>query len=217
MKVDETNKIIYYLHSAKSAKENRMATLGIIAGMPCSGKSTLGRALERKTRIHYCDSDDLRMAAFGALTHAQYEERWKNPDRAQKLTAQDMGLSYELLHFAMRLSLDAGRSILVSATYSRLASQEIAKRIAKLFEAQLRLVLCDLGSPTQEEAERRMKRDDGQDVVLGTRTWEDYKRNEIRYISPATTNIFAPDEVLVVDTSQPLETYLDRAAEFILS
>ena len=192
-------------------------TLAVIAGSPLSGKTMLGRRLQKITGIHYCDSDDLRAVAFGVPTHKEYKERWENPEQATILIRQDMMLAYRLLHEAVNLSLEAQRSIIISATYSRKPSQKFLKEIAETHKVRLRFVVCRIQNETREEIERRMQRNDNDKFVYGLRTWEDYQTKRPEYEWPNETGIFSPSEVLLVDTGQALECYQDLAADFIFS
>lgn len=191
------------------------ATLVVIAGPPLSGKTTLGKSLQKITGFHYCDSDNLRAVAFGVPTHEEYKERWKNPENATKLIRQDMALAYRILHEVVSLSLEAQRSLIISATYSSRISQKFLKEIADKHKAALSLVVCRIQDETREEIERRMKRDDNGEFVYGLRTWEDYQTKRPMYEWPNETGIFSPDEVFVVDTGKSIETYLWLVANFI--
>lgn len=192
-------------------------TLVVIADPPLSGKTTLGKYLQKVTGIHYCDSDDLRASAFGVLTHKEYEERWKDPERAIKLTRRDMMLAYCLLHETINLSLEAERSLIVSATYSRKTSQNFLKGIVDKHKVRLRLIVCKIHNETREKIKQRMQRDNDKDFVYGLRTtWEEYqKTTKPEYEWPNETGIFSSSEILVVDTGQMIEAYQNLAADFI--
>lgn len=191
------------------------ANLIVIAGPPLAGKTTLGRCLKENTKIHYCDSDNLRAVAFGVPTHEEYEERWKNPEHAAKLIGQDMILAYRLLHEVANLSLEAQRSLIISAAYSSKASQQFLKDLVEKHKANLRLIVCKIKNETREEIEHRMRRDDDSEFVYGLRTWEDYQTKRPRYEWPNETGIFSPDEVLVIDTGMPIEYYVGFVTDFI--
>lgn len=193
-------------------------TLVVIAGLPLSGKTTLGYRLTPILNMHYCDSDELRQSAFGVLTQEEYQKRWENPEQATMLTQEDMKLSYMLLHATIDISLRAHRSLIVSATYSRKSTQEFLKKIVNETNAKLRMLLCKLQNETREEIERRLRRDDKSEFVYGTKTLVDYETNKSRFESPDTTGIFSPSEILTVDTSsaETVVLAMDRIMEFIL-
>ncbi|MDO8602215.1 MAG: NUDIX domain-containing protein [bacterium] len=193
--------------------------LVIIAGQPLAGKTTLGDALSHETGIHFCDIDRLRGKAFGLPTKEINDRRWGGDvTAAAKAMESDMRLAYQLMHDgAVTLSLQAGRSIMVAATYSRKGSQGFLAALAKKCGAKVRVVHCRIASPTREELERRMNREENMVVVSGCNNWTDYQDLAARYQSVTTTGVFHAEQIIEVDTGQPLESYLQRVVEFVRS
>ena len=187
----------------------------VIAGPALSGKTTLGRSLEMATGIHYCDSDDLRVAAFGLPTHAEYAKQWEDPERGAKFIHGEMVLNYRLLHEAVNLALEANRSLIISATYARKSSQNFLREIVRKYDAQLRAVVCKIEAATTEELERRMQRDRDKPFVTGVNNWTDYENSLSHYEWPQETGIF--ESTLVIDTNQPIANYLHRTVKFVLA
>lgn len=183
------------------------STLVAIAGLPLAGKTTLGRNLESVLGIHYCDSDDLRHVAFGLPTHKEYDALWQDPDRATKLMAQNMKLAYMLLHNTVDMALGAQRPLIISACYSSESSQKFLKEVVSKHGTTLRLVMCELKKESREELEARMRRNDGDRFVTGTKTWADYEQVKARYASPVTSGVFSEKDILVVDTSSPIKDF----------
>ncbi|MDO8557225.1 MAG: AAA family ATPase [Candidatus Jorgensenbacteria bacterium] len=187
-----------------------------IAGPPLAGKTTLGKNLAATLGIHYCDSDELRAAAFGVPTHEEYAKRWKNPTEAALITRKDMTLAYRLLHETVNLSLEADRSLIISATYASKSSQEFLLELVRTQEARLRFIICRVEQETDEELKRRMRqRDEGKKFVYGTQTLIDYYHVKGRFEWPHKTGVFSPDDLLIIDTSQSVERCVNLSLNFI--
>ncbi len=192
-------------------------TLVIIAGLPLAGKTTLGDALQDRLGIKYVDIDRLREQVTGLLTKEQNDELWKKPD-ASKIQEQNMRIAYQAMHEgAVNAMLGAGRSIIISATYSRKGSQEFLAGLTRKHGAKVKIVLCTIKNPTPEELERRMAREAGRKFVSGCNSWADYQDISARYQSVTTTGVFLAEQILEIDTGQPLESYLPRVTEFVRS
>lgn len=179
-------------------------TLVVVAGLPLSGKTTLSRVLAPALKMHGCDVDNVLKLAFGILDEEQYTNRWKNPEEAAKITQREMRMGYILLHQIVELSLEAQRSLLICATYSRKSSQEFLREIIRKQNARLRIIVCDLKNDTKQEIEKRLNREDNRGMVYGAKSFAHYEVDRSRFESPATSGIFAEEETLVLDTSAPI-------------
>lgn len=188
----------------------------VIAGPPVSGKSTLGRLLSSELNLHYCDSDELRAVAFGVPNREEYFARWKNLENARALILKDMTLMYRLLHEAVLLTLEEGRSMILSATYASKSSQEFLKGIIHTHTPRFRFILCDTDTCSEEEIKRRLSvREEENEYVLGSVLWEDYQAVMRRYERPDTTGVFSSKDILVLNTSMSLEKCVSTCIKFI--
>jgi len=185
-----------------------------IMGMPRAGKTTLGDALKKALGIHFIDVDRLKKETLGLPTRAQYEELWKDSKRAGELTAQYMKLAYMSMHAAVDINLQAGRSIVCTATYSRKDSQESLREIGKKYGARVKVVFLRLENDTQDEVMRRMKCDNGE-FVQGCSTWADYLQIKARYEPVTKTDAFPKESIIEIDTGQPPDACVAQALEFI--
>lgn len=189
--------------------------LVIIAGLPLAGKTTLGDALQNRLGIKYVDIDRLREQVTGLLTKEQNDELWKRPD-ASTIQKRNMRIAYQAMHEgAVNAMLGASRSLIISATYSQKGSQEFLAGLTHKHGAKVKIVLCTIMNPTPEELERRMAREAGGKFVSGCNNWADYQDISARYQSVTTTGVFPKEQILEVDTGQPLDTYLPKVIEFI--
>jgi predicted kinase len=186
----------------------------VAAGLPLSGKSTLGRAVALRLGVHFCNFDDLRSAAFGVLTREQYLVRLQDP-RWPEIKAKEIQRTYRLLHNGvLPIAVADGLTFAFEATYSRKSSQEFLKKVVDEGGAEIRILMCR-GPEDRAELERRMQRDLGKDRVFGTMTWEEHAADAKRFEAIDRTGVFPPECILAVDTTAPLETYLEQAVEFV--
>jgi len=190
----------------------------VIGGLPLHGKTTLGKALERRTRIHLCDIDNLRKQAFGFPTRKEYEDHWADQEAGAKWSSGRMRMAYRLLHDgAVDIALGAGQSLIVASTYSRAKSQEFVKGFAKKHGAVVKPIICRIADETRSEIERRMHRDVDKEYIHGCATWNDYLDITERFEALDEAGVFPKESVLVVDTKKPVEgTALDRVVKFAL-
>lgn len=192
--------------------------LVVIAGLPLSGKTTLGDAIRKKLGLPFCDIDRLREHITGLPTKRENDLMWAIDPEAGKKSEQYMRIAYQSLHDgAVDAMLGAGRSLIIAATYSRKGSQEFLKSIADRHGAMVRVVLCAIKGATQKEMELRMAREVNKEYASGCSSWEDYQEISARYQSVLTTRVFPPGCILKVDTSQPLDIYLPQVISFIQS
>ena len=176
----------------------------------------MGRRLAPKLGIHYCDIDELRAVAFGIPTHEEYARIWQNPTEATQRTHENMILAYRLLHEVANLTLEAGKSLIISATYASKTSQEFLMRIVQKHDALVRFILCRIDHETRGELERRMRRDDEKKFIHGTGTWSDYERVRSRYQWPHESGVIPSANLYMVNTTFPVDD-LGPIMEFVLN
>jgi len=115
-----------------------MQTLIVVCGWPASGKTTIARILEEKLGIHRIDIDPMRKVSFGM----PYPHPDSEPDLMKK-DDQEMGGSYKMLMNAADINLGWGRSVIITATFSRKQGQdEVLALMARYPNVNLRVVWC---------------------------------------------------------------------------
>lgn len=104
-------------------------TVVALRGLPLSGKTTLGKALAHELGWAYVDVNAMRQVA---TTQGRPDEvnPWDNGDTARR-ESEDMRIAYALMHEAVRINLELGRSVIISATYSRQTAQKFLLDIVK--------------------------------------------------------------------------------------
>jgi predicted kinase len=119
--------------------------LVIITGLPCTGKSTLGRFLAHDLSMPYISKDGIKEILFDSLGYS---------DRAW---SRKLGISsYELLFYFIEAELAAGRSLIVESNFhAETAGKEFARLKAK-YDFRVVQVLCSTEpSVLLERFERR--------------------------------------------------------------
>ena len=81
--------------------------LVIITGRPCTGKTTLGRELARRTNLPFISRDDLKESLFDSLG-------WDDRDWSKKLGVASFHLLYRVIESILR----TGQSIIVETNFS---------------------------------------------------------------------------------------------------
>ncbi len=128
-------------------------TLIIICGVPLSGKTTIANKVSRELGIRHLDVDhDIRFPIFGAPEQdADLSTEGKEQERREMLSA------YKVLLAAAEEYLSLGKSVILTATFSRniywLLTQEI---LAKHPETQLKVIQCQIIDDKEEEIWRRI-------------------------------------------------------------
>jgi predicted kinase len=120
-----------------------MARLIVIAGPPCSGKSTLGAALARRYGIPHLSMDATRQRI---LPHAAH-------------TRADREAAYRAMHFAAELLLLAGAGVLLDAPYGHPEDRADLRSIIAASSADCKLVECRI-SPAMAVARFRERGSD---------------------------------------------------------
>lgn len=183
-------------------------TLVVICGWPVSGKDTIANLLQPQLGVHWLDIDKLRRLCIGLP--------YPHPDESEELMKKDdieMRMAYQLLLYNADLHLSNGRSLIITATFSRKSGQkELATIGTKYPQATLKVIQCLPLNDSQEEIEHRLSRGFGKGYVGGVNSYKRYLEIKERY---------KPIELphLEIDTSPPNlpEECAKKALAYILS
>ncbi len=187
----------------------------VLAGLPTTGKTTLGDLLEQRLNIHFADIDRVKKVLYGLPTRAEYQWRQANPEAGDAKSAAEMRRAYTSLHDGLNVALDDGLNTIVAATYSKKGSQEFLSAIAKRHGARVKVVLLTLRDDSEEVINQRIRRDAKSTEIHGCASYEHYLRDKARYQAVTTTGVFPPESILEIDSSQPVDAYIDRVIEFV--
>jgi predicted kinase len=100
--------------------------LVIIAGRPCSGKSSLATSCATAIGATRFEMDEIRARILPGSQHSQ-------ADRDQ---------AYHVMHGMAEAELKAGRSVLIDATYTRVKQRCAVVDLAELHSVPIHLVEC---------------------------------------------------------------------------
>ncbi|MEK7615683.1 MAG: AAA family ATPase [Patescibacteria group bacterium] len=121
-----------------------------IAGIPTSGKTTLGCALSAATGIRFIDSNEFARFAPMADPATFQTDEGRERERAR------MRIIYALTHAVAGAYLEGGESIIIAATYSKEASQLRMSDTVLRTDARLRILWCQYDTWNEAEVERRL-------------------------------------------------------------
>jgi len=150
-------------------------TVIVIAGLPTSGKTTLGNALTEKTGLHFIDIDE------GPASCAPPQE--PDPYRSDEARTRERGrmtVAYTILHAAVEANLAQGFSIIIAATYSRHTNQDFLQAAIERGGGDLKVIWCQYND-TEEEIERRVADRLAHGAVGGCRSVSHYQDDKSRY------------------------------------
>lgn len=180
-------------------------TVVVIAGLPISGKSSLGRALAEKTGLHFIDID----AGPASCVFSQEQ----NPLRSDEARARErarMTVAYTVLHAAVEAHLSQGFSIIISATYSRHTNQELLQSAVERGNGIMKVIWCQYHD-TPTEIERRVADRLARGTVGGCRSVSHYLDDKSRYMG-----IKLPHIVVMMDCGQEgLNKAVQQAISYI--
>lgn len=132
-----------------------MAKLIVLRGLPASGKSTLAEKISKTLGIHWIDVDAVRLIATGMPNpHPKAE------DGSLKRDGEEMDISYRMMLAMVDENLKAGRSIIMTATFSRaMAHDQIQYLLTENPGTELNLIWCNPQGITNDELEKRFNRE----------------------------------------------------------
>lgn len=150
-------------------------TVIVIAGLPTTGKSTLGRAIAKATGLHFIDIDK------GPVDCAPQQE--SNPYRSDEARTRErarMTVAYAVLHAAVEANLTHGFSVIISATYSRHSNQDFLSAAVDQGGGNLKIVWCQYND-TPDEIKRRIDIRLASGAIGGCRSVDHYLDDKSRY------------------------------------
>ena len=133
-----------------------------IAGIPTSGKTTLGRVLSATTGIRFIDSNEFARFAPLADPATFQTDEGRERERAR------MRIIYSLTHAVAEAYLEADMRIIAAATYSKEASQQRLAKIVERAGGILKILWCQYDMKDEAEVARRLAdRATRNDLVAG--------------------------------------------------
>lgn len=162
-----------------------------LIGLPLSGKTTLGKEIERQTDVVFLDVDKTRQEIAPG-------NEWLGPDREREI----MLTAYERNHADALAVLKNGKAAVLAATYSRPVYHDMLTKLT--LEAGVPITVFQLQVPDQIVADRLEKRK-LEDSNSNITSMESYSEVKGRY-QPPTEN------VTIIDASMPL----NNIVEFVL-
>lgn len=148
----------------------------VIAGLPTSGKSSLGRAIAQRTGLHFIDIDE----GPAHCVHPQ-EPDSQATEESRLRDRKRMTVAYTVLHAAVEANLCQGNSLIICATYSRHANQDFLEAAIRRGGGNSVFIRCDYRD-TPEEVERRIIERVTTGATGGCRSVSHYFADKERYM-----------------------------------
>lgn len=102
----------------------------VVAGPPCSGKSTLAREISRKTGLIHLEMDTVRRRLLPDADHGK-----RNRD-----------IAYRAMHLTAETVLRSGGAVIADATYGPARHRKEIEEICRRTAAKLYLVECSVSA-----------------------------------------------------------------------
>ena len=173
-----------------------------VAGLPTSGKTTLGNAIAKAMGIHFVDIDAGPVACGPPQEPNPYQS-----DQSKVRERARMTVAYRTLHAAVGANLTEGFSLVLSATYSRHSNQDFLVEAVRRGGGELKMILCQYRD-TEEEVSRRVEERLMRGAVGGCRSVSHYFDDKSRY-----EGINIPH--IVVTTDGGVDSALSQALAYI--
>ena len=161
-----------------------------IAGLPSSGKSTVGEQLSNIIDATFLDVDDARQAVASG-------NAWLGPEKEREI----MLAAYEHNHRQALKLLETGEAVILAATYSRPIYHQMLRELSLTADVPLLVFLLQIDDRV---ATRRLEQRKEQKSKSNVTTLESYQEVKHRYIPFP--------EAIVLDSSTPIE----KTSQFIL-
>jgi predicted kinase len=165
----------------------------VFAGMPGTGKTSLARAVARKTAATYLSKETIKATAI-ALSEKL------NLGRQEELAGQ---LSYELLVNLARDNLTLERPVVLDSPAAYGLFRDRVRQLARAVRAETKWIECVC---TDEDLLRR--RLEGREGSGRSNAWAAYQRDRPRFEQ-------LTDRHLLVDTAETMATNLSRILDYL--
>jgi predicted kinase len=179
------------------------AMLVVTCGLAGSGKSTLARALSQEKSFEVISSDIVRKRIAGLAPEEPRRESFEAgiyaPDATEK--------TYDALFEEARERLDAGRSVILDATFLRRKYRRCAARLARETGAQF---ACLVLRTSEKESRRRLDRRAGLGAGVSDARWETYKAQKRRFQQPSEVR---EDRRIEIDAERPIRSQVRSALD----
>ncbi|MDP2629849.1 MAG: ATP-binding protein [Candidatus Uhrbacteria bacterium] len=103
----------------------------IISGLPCTGKTILGRKIAKEFRLPFVSKDDIKESLFDDLG-------WKDREWSKKLGVA----TYTILYYFMESLLSAGRSFIVESNFKPEFENERFLMLKKKYAFEPFQIMC---------------------------------------------------------------------------
>lgn len=180
-----------------------------LIGLPATGKTSLGETLQARTGIRYLDIDKIAYIFFGP----HEREAYRTPEGRERSRRRMWG-AYNVLCTATNFCLELGDSTIISATFSRDKYwKELFLPVIDLHreatggQFAAKVIWLQIQHNEERIVDERVTRTHYEG---GCTSVAHYMDDKSRYMPPP-----AHLPILIVDSSQPLESYLEQVLKFI--
>lgn len=167
-------------------------SLTVLCGWPMSGKTTVARGLAEKLNRHWIDADDIWVLCFGKPNPNPVTDEEKVKD------GQEVCRTYQLLIAAAEKNLEMGRSIIISAPFSRQVGWfDVTEMLKRFPEVHLKAIWCRPSADGNTEISARLaNRQFGVNCWSSVNSQDRYLAGRQKFESPTVPH-------LILDTSPP--------------
>lgn len=170
-----------------------MKQIVILAGLPLTGKTEVGRKLAPNLDAEFLDVDETRQEIMPGKT-------WLGPKEERQI----MLASYERNHEKGRAVLRTGRTAILAATYSRPVYHKMAHELAASERVPLRILLLEI---PDSEVVRRLKKRRIEGTSSNIQSLQSYQEVRGRYQPP-------PDAIRL-DATQSISKLVEAALQLV--
>jgi aminoglycoside phosphotransferase family enzyme/predicted kinase len=193
----------YFALACRYAESLRPAMLVIMCGLPATGKSTVAQEVAEAAGMVYYSSDVVRKELAGLGPRERRYERYDTGIYGPEFHER----TYRALLERARSDLEAGRSVVLDASYIRRAHRKAAAALAKETGAQFVVLYttADEGLVRKRLEERLRQGADPSDA-----RWVIYTGQKRHFQRPTEIE---PLRLIEIDSSKPVRTKLKMAVE----
>lgn len=156
-------------------------SLVVLAGLPLSGKTTIGKLLSEKYKIPFLDIDE---------TRAEFDNSgiWHGAEKEREIMLE----AYTQNHNKAGIHLVAGKPVIIAATYSRSSYHDMLKELSKNHAVDCYFFLLEA---SEESVKVRLEHRKKHGAKSNINTLESYKEVRDRYqpYKYESTNIISTD------------------------